>query len=146
MQFKERKYRYYLPIFFSLVLLLGIWAGIKLAPKADVHHQMFAPAAERYNKVTDLINYIDANYVDSVSKEDLSEDAILGILEKLDPHIQYFPAEMLATFVPWLMLNRDGLVVLLHPETGDDLADHTAHAAWFGAILPLRLEAFAAHK
>src|SRR6516162_8876918 len=46
----------------------------------------------------------------------------------------------------WLMLNRDDLVVLLHPETGNDLADHTAHAAWFGAVLPLRLVAFAAHK
>jgi DOPA 4,5-dioxygenase len=57
-----------------------------------------------------------------------------------------FAAEMLAAFVPWLMLNRDGLTVLLHPETGDDLTDHTAHAAWFGAVLPLRLEAFAAHK
>ena len=53
-----------------------------------------------------------------------------------------FPREMLAGFVPWLMLNRDGLTVLLHPETGDDLTDHTAHAAWFGAILPLRLEMF----
>jgi DOPA 4,5-dioxygenase len=71
--------------------------------------------------------------------------------ELVGPHPQSmfqiaFPAEMLAAFVPWLMLNRDGLVVLLHPETGDDLADHTAHAAWFGAVLPLRLEAFAPHK
>jgi aromatic ring-cleaving dioxygenase len=40
------------------------------------------------------------------------------------------------------MLNRDGLAVLLHPETGDDYRDHTAHAAWLGAMLPLRLEAF----
>jgi aromatic ring-cleaving dioxygenase len=57
-----------------------------------------------------------------------------------------FPVDMLAAFVPWLMLNRDDLVVLLHPETGDDLTDHTAHAAWFGAILPLRLGAFAKRK
>jgi len=67
--------------------------------------------------------------------------------ELVGPHPQAmyqiaFPGEMLAAFVPWLMLNRDGLTVLLHPETGDDLTDHTAHAAWFGAILPLRLEAF----
>ena len=71
--------------------------------------------------------------------------------ELVGPHLQsmfqiVFPAEMLAAFVPWLMLNRDDLVVLLHPETGDDLTDHTAHAAWFGAILPLRLEIFAARK
>ncbi len=53
-----------------------------------------------------------------------------------------FPREMLGAFVPWLMLNRDGLTVLLHPETGDDYVDHSAHAAWFGAVLPLRLEMF----
>ena len=57
-----------------------------------------------------------------------------------------FPPTLLASFLPWLMLNRDGLIVLLHPETGDDLADHTAHAAWFGAVLPLRLKGFAANK
>jgi aromatic ring-cleaving dioxygenase len=51
-----------------------------------------------------------------------------------------FPAELLASFVPWLMLNRDDLTVLLHPETGNDYADHTDHAVWFGAILPLRLD------
>ena len=68
--------------------------------------------------------------------------------ELVGPHPQAmyqiaFPRDMLAEFVPWLMLNRDGLTVLLHPETGDDLTDHSAHAAWFGAVLPLRLEVFA---
>jgi aromatic ring-cleaving dioxygenase len=40
------------------------------------------------------------------------------------------------------MLNRDGLTVLLHPETGDNYLDHTDHAAWLVATLPLRLEMF----
>ena len=67
--------------------------------------------------------------------------------ELVGPHPQSmyqvaFPAEMLAKFVPWLMLNRGGLTVLLHPETGDAYTDHSAHAAWFGAVLPLRLEVF----
>jgi aromatic ring-cleaving dioxygenase len=51
-----------------------------------------------------------------------------------------FPRGMLASFAAWLMLNRDGLIVLLHPETDDDYRDHTAHACWFGATLPLRVE------
>jgi aromatic ring-cleaving dioxygenase len=51
-----------------------------------------------------------------------------------------FPPELLSSFLPWLMLNRAGLTVLLHPETGDDYADHTDHAVWFGHILPLRLD------
>jgi len=67
--------------------------------------------------------------------------------ELVGPHTQSmyqiaFPATILGTFLPWLMLNRDGLVILLHPETGNDYRDHTAHAVWFGAVLPLRLEAF----
>ena len=51
-----------------------------------------------------------------------------------------FPRDMLAGFLPWLMLNHDGLSILLHPETGHDRADHSDHAAWLGAMLPLRLE------
>jgi aromatic ring-cleaving dioxygenase len=67
--------------------------------------------------------------------------------ELVGPHPQSmyqiaFPSGMLQRFVPWLMLNRDGLTVLLHPETGDNYADHSAHAAWFGAVLPLRLDVF----
>jgi aromatic ring-cleaving dioxygenase len=67
--------------------------------------------------------------------------------ELVGPHTQSmyqiaFPASLLASFLPWLMLNRDGLSVLLHPETGDDYRDHSAHAAWLGAVLPLRLDVF----
>jgi len=63
------------------------------------------------------------------------------------PHTQSmyqiaFPSGMLASYLPWLMLNRDGLMILLHPETGNDYRDHTAHAVWFGAVLPLRVEVF----
>ncbi len=53
-----------------------------------------------------------------------------------------FSVEAFAEVAPYIMLNRAGLVVLLHPETGDNLADHTEHAAWMGAVLPLKLEIF----
>jgi aromatic ring-cleaving dioxygenase len=67
--------------------------------------------------------------------------------ELVGPHTQSmyqiaFPASLLAAFLPWLMINRDGLNVLLHPETGDDYRDHSAHAAWLGESLPLRLDVF----
>jgi aromatic ring-cleaving dioxygenase len=42
--------------------------------------------------------------------------------------------------VPWLMLNREGLDVLIHPETGDDVEDHTNHALWLGEKLELNIE------
>jgi DOPA 4,5-dioxygenase len=74
-------------------------------------------------------------------------DAVLGRWHDVPvgPHPQAmyqiaFRHEMLAAFVPFLMLNRDGLTILLHPETGDAYADHAEHAVWYGAVLPLHLE------
>lgn len=65
--------------------------------------------------------------------------------EPVGPHLRSMyqialPRELLGTFLPWLMLNRDGLTVLLHPGTGNPYADHTAHAAWLGEVLPLRTD------
>lgn len=51
-----------------------------------------------------------------------------------------FAAEELALFVPWLMLNREGLDILVHPLTDDSVADHTRFALWLGSPLPLRLD------
>lgn len=47
-----------------------------------------------------------------------------------------------ADVVPWLALNRDGLVVFVHPETGNELADHTDHAMWMGAKMELDTSIF----
>src|SRR5437016_4599985 len=72
--------------------------------------------------------------------------------ELVGPHLRSmfqiaFPSTLLASLLPWLMLNRDGLTILLHPETGDAYADHTDHAAWLGGVLPLRLEVLSrAHR
>ena len=65
--------------------------------------------------------------------------------ELVGPHLRSmyqiaFPCTLLASFLPWLMLNRDGLTILLHPGTGDAYADHTEHAAWLGGVLPLKLD------
>ena len=43
-----------------------------------------------------------------------------------------FDGELLPELLPWLILNRDGCSVLIHPETGDDLTDHTHNAMWLG--------------
>jgi DOPA 4,5-dioxygenase len=46
--------------------------------------------------------------------------------------------------VPWLMLNHEGLAVLIHPLTSNNLDDHTRYALWLGAPVPLRLERLSA--
>lgn len=48
-----------------------------------------------------------------------------------------FAAGAFAEIVPWLMLNRRGLSILVHPETGDDVPDHRDHPLWLGEKLTL---------
>jgi aromatic ring-cleaving dioxygenase len=52
------------------------------------------------------------------------------------------PPEQFGEFAQWLALNRDGLTIFAHANTGDDVADHTRHVIWFGPSESLRLELF----
>jgi len=47
-----------------------------------------------------------------------------------------------AQLLPWLALNRNGLVIFCHTDTGDHLADHTKHVIWLGEAQPLDLSIF----
>ncbi len=53
-----------------------------------------------------------------------------------------FDSEQFETVIGWLEQHRDGLTVLVHPRTGDDLADHSTHAAWLGRPVALKLSIF----
>jgi aromatic ring-cleaving dioxygenase len=41
--------------------------------------------------------------------------------------------------VPWLMLNREGLNILVHPLTDDMVDDHTIYAMWLGTPVDLKI-------
>lgn len=45
-----------------------------------------------------------------------------------------------ASILPWLMLNRRGLSVMVHPFTGDGKQDHTDNALWLGEQFGLKVE------
>lgn len=53
--------------------------------------------------------------------------------------VKFSPAEF-GKLVPWLMLNHEGLAVLIHPETGEDVGDHTDRALWLGEKLALNID------
>ena len=71
-------------------------------------------------------------------------DALLGRWHDVPvgPHPQAmyqvaFTPALMPALLPFIALNREGLTVLVHPETGRQKADHTDHAMWMGAVLPL---------
>jgi DOPA 4,5-dioxygenase len=50
--------------------------------------------------------------------------------------------ELFGEFAQWLTLNRRGLTIFAHANTGHDLADHTRHVIWFGPSEELDLSIF----
>jgi DOPA 4,5-dioxygenase len=64
----------------------------------------------------------------------------------IGPHLKpmyqvAFTPDQFDQVVPWLMLHREGLDILVHPTTGDDVADHTDHALWLGEKLGVNVDA-----
>jgi aromatic ring-cleaving dioxygenase len=64
--------------------------------------------------------------------------------EPVGPHpqsmyqVKFEPSEF-TRIIPWLMLNRNGLTILVHPETDNAYLDHAENALWLGQKLNLRL-------
>jgi aromatic ring-cleaving dioxygenase len=50
-----------------------------------------------------------------------------------------FTNAQFSTVLPWLMLNREGLDILIHPLTADMVDDHTVYACWLGNPIELSL-------
>jgi len=103
----------------------------------DYHAHIYYDPATTRDKAARLRERVAATFPDAIVGR--WHDELVG------PHLRSmyqiaFPRTMLASFLPWLMLNRDGLTILLHPGTGDAYADHTKHAAWLGGVLPLNVE------
>ena len=97
--------------------------------------------------------YFDATTIDKARKvcetcRDLFSVEMGRVHEKpVGPHPDWscqlaFGPEKFADVTSWLMLNRDGLVVFLHPETGNALLDHRDRATWMGEMRPLNLSIF----
>lgn len=115
-------------------------AAIELAPNYHAHIYFDAGSRERAWALKERIS------------SEFSDAEVGRFHEKnVGPHPRWscqvkFSLKLFSAFVPWLMLNRDGLTIFLHPLTGDDLADHEQLPIWMGEMLPLNLGMFLQRK
>lgn len=58
--------------------------------------------------------------------------------------VNLFTPAQFGAFVPWLVINRGPLSVLVHPNTVDseEERNHTQRATWLGERIPLDLRVF----
>ena len=94
---KRSKIYYILPIIFAIIFILGIIFGVRLTQSTSINTGSANPiiilGGSKFSKLNDVLMYIQKSYVDSVSIDQLTEDAISSLLEKLDPHSVYISAK-----------------------------------------------------
>ncbi len=95
-----------MPIILALVLIIGILLGSKLQNNNYDKKFFIHPEPNKFNTI---LNYIEEEYVDSVSKSELVEKIIPDMLAELDPHSIYIPARDLKRTNEPLEGNFDGI-------------------------------------
>lgn len=114
----------YLPVLFSLILILGILIGFSLKNDSPV-----SPQHSSANKILYLINLISDKYVEKIEKETLIDKSIESILNELDPHSNYIKPKKFKVMEEELSghfygigvqfrLFRDSVLVIMPIENG----------------------------
>lgn len=103
-----------MPIIFAALLALGIYIGMRLSEPFNHNNSFFSFRTGQFNKLNDVINYINQEYVDTVNQKQLVETTISEMLHKLDPHSAYIPADELQASNEPLEGNFDGIGVEFH--------------------------------
>ena len=98
------------PILIGTALGIGYFIGIR-QPSNTNYLSNKPGSTANFNMLTELINYIDAEYVDSVSRDELIDGAVIHLLEELDPHSYYIKPEEFAQMNEPLEGNFDGIGV-----------------------------------
>lgn len=107
MNYNNSRRSIFLPLLVGVALATGVLIG-KFFPSSND-----SPAQGgirfRNDKISQILNIIESNYVDSVNRTELVETAIPAMLKKLDPHSVYIPAKDLARANEPLQGNFDGI-------------------------------------
>ncbi|HEY3387321.1 MAG TPA: S41 family peptidase, partial [Saprospiraceae bacterium] len=91
-----KKYKTWEPLLLSMMVVVGMIAGVKLAQSNTKSLKPeTAITNTRYSgrQVEEIIRFLETRYVNDVETDALVEKAIQSILQGLDPHTHYFPPD-----------------------------------------------------
>ncbi len=111
------KFKIWTPFLFALVLAVGIFVGRNMNEPFKNKSNIFSFKTNQFNKINDVVNYINQEYVDTVNQKKLVENTIEGMLHTLDPHSAYIPADDLQAMNEPLEGNFEGIGVEFHVQS-----------------------------
>lgn len=103
----------YFPLIVAASLALGIYLGSNLNAVTSQQNLLgySSRSNDSYNKLNDILNYIEQEYVDTVSRKQIVESTVQHMLQELDPHSYYISADELAEMNEPLEGSFDGIGV-----------------------------------
>lgn len=106
-----------MPLAFALVLAFGIFLGTRLNTPFTRERSIFSIGTTRFDKLTEVLNYIQQEYVDTVDREALVNTTIEKMLQSLDPHSAYIPVEDFQSANEPLEGNFEGIGIEFHIQS-----------------------------
>ena len=102
----------WLPLYFSLAVAFGIGLGYFFTFQSDLSKSTFLQQhRSASNKVSNLLDYIENQYVDTINRDLLENKTIVAMLKSLDPHSDFIPASEFDAVNEPLEGNFDGIGV-----------------------------------
>jgi len=103
-----------MPIVLALVLASGLFLGSRLNVPFITQRSFLSPKTNNFNKFSDVLTYIQHEYVDTVDRDMLVDISIEKMLQSLDPHSAYIRTEELRAANEPLEGNFEGIGVEFH--------------------------------
>ena len=98
-------------IFLFLIVLLSITIGYLFGSKNILNFSTLNSENKSINKLDRLITYLTSDYVDKINSDSLVSKVIEDIIDKLDPHSIYIPAEESESLSESMKGNFEGIGV-----------------------------------
>ena len=101
-----KKLQVWLPLLFAIIMIIGMLIGFRLRENISTTGFFMTRKQTPVQEVMDLVNM---KYVDRVPMDSLGDDAIQGMLTRLDPHSIFIPAVDLSEVNEDLQGNFEGV-------------------------------------
>ncbi len=105
---QQKGFSVYMPLLFSLVLVVGMKLGFDLYKNLKGSPDAVTIKSQ-ISELDEVFSYIDARYVDTINSEQMIEKVINATLKDLDPHSNYIPAKDLQDVNEQLQGNFEGI-------------------------------------